>query len=202
MKIGIIGTGRMASALAARWARAGHDIFMGSRDAERGREAGAALGAQGGTYAQAAAHGEILLLATPWNATRDVLAGLGDLGGKPLIETTNNFGGAGDGDGATTEQVAAWAVNARVVKAFNTVFSPILTSDLTDRPTVFMVGDDDAAKRQVGQLISDAGFDPVDAGGAANARWLDALAQLIVHLGYQRGMGSGIAYKLIQARQS
>lgn len=197
MRVGIIGSGRMGTALGRRWAKAGHAVMFGSRDAAKAQGVAEQVGhgATGGSYAEAVAFGDVLLLATPWNATQSVIESLGDLGGKPLLECTNNFGESGEG--STTERVAAWAKNARVVKGFNTVFFGILESDThAERPTIFIAGDDEAAKREISTLITDAGFDPVDAGPLANAGWLDAMAQLIVHLGYSRGQGNRIAYRL------
>jgi hypothetical protein len=96
--------------------------------------------------------------------------------------------------------VAGWARGARVVKAFNTVFFQILHADQTsgERGTVVIVGDDAEAKRIVGGLIRDAGFEPLDAGGLKNAHHIDNLAALIVELGYGQGQGTNIAYKLVR----
>jgi predicted dinucleotide-binding enzyme len=86
-----------------------------------------------------------------------------------------------------------------VVKAFNTIFYQILEdpSPTQERPTVFIVGDDDV-KPTVAQLVLDAGCEPIDAGPLSNTRYVDALAQFIIHLGYGRGMGQHITYKLMR----
>lgn len=203
MNIGTIGSGRMANGLTRLWAKAGHHLLIGSRDAGKAQSvADAARRATGGsitggTYTDAVHFSEVLLLATPWSATREVIAALPPLREKMIVECTNYFG-PDTGEGATTEQIARWTHGARVVKAFNTLFFDLLEREtLDDRPTVFMAGDDMPAKAIVSQLILDARCEPVDAGPLAAARYLDALGQFIVHLGMMRGMGRGISYKLI-----
>lgn len=201
MKIGIIGTGRIGTAIGKRWVRAGHQVMFGSRDPQKAITSAERIGANasGGSYADAVNFGDVLLLSTPWNATREVLESLGSLEGKTLVDCTNNVTGDERG-GSTSEQIAGWAKGAKVVKAFNTIFYQILDADpatVQERPTVFIAGDDDA-KPTVTQLVLDAGCEPIDVGPLSNTRYLDALAQLIIHLGYGRGMGQHIAYKLVQ----
>ena len=201
MKIGIIGTGNIGSAVGKRWVAAGHQVMFGSRDPQKAATLAEQIGAnaKGGSYADAVSFGDALLLATPWSATREVLESLGSLEGKTLVDCTNNVTGDERG-GSTSEQIAGWAKGAKVVKAFNTIFYQILESDSSstqERPTVFIVGDDDV-KPIVTQLVLDAGCEPIDAGPLSNTRYLDALAQFIIHLGYGRGMGQHITYKLMR----
>src|SRR5436309_16042305 len=93
MTIGIIGSGNVGGSLGTRWARAGHSVVFGSRKPESGemKEVVAKAGstARAATFAEAVRAGDPLLLATPWEVTRDVVAGLGDLSGKVLIDATN-----------------------------------------------------------------------------------------------------------------
>lgn len=199
MKIGVIGTGRMGGALGQRWAAAGHQVMFGSREAHKGAALAAHIpGASAGSYAEAAAFGEVVVLATPWAVAQEVLAGL-PLAGKTLMEITNNLSGVGYETG-TSEQIAKWAPGARVVKAFNTIFSQLVVSAPgPEQPTVFVAGDDAEAKRLVAALVSDAGFAPLDVGGIDQSRMLDALARFIIHLGYNRGMGPHTSYRIIGA---
>jgi predicted dinucleotide-binding enzyme len=196
MKIGIIGTGKMGTALGRRWAQAGHEVCFGSRDPARAEAVAQTVGGntRGGHYSDAVAFGEVLLLSVPWKATQEVVESLGSLQGKVLLECTNNVGGD-DREAGTTELVSQWAKDAKVVKAFNTIFYQVIEAE-HEPLTVFIVGDDDA-KAKVTPLVRDAGFDPLDAGPIDNSHYLDALARFIIHLGYQRGMGQHIAYKLV-----
>jgi len=199
MKIGVIGTGRMGASLGRRWAAAGHQVMFGSRDAGKGADLVAHIpGAHAGSYAEAAAFGDVVVLTTPWQATQQVLAGL-PLAGKVLLETTNNLTGVGQEIG-TSEHIARWAPQARVVKAFNTIFSQLIASEPgAVRPTVFIAGDDAEATKVVAALVHDAGFTPLEVGGLDQSRMLDELARFIIHLGYTRGMGSRVSYSIIQA---
>lgn len=199
MKIGIIGTGRIGTGLAKHWTKAGHTIMFGSRDPEK---VAAELGGdiQAGTQEAAAQFGEVVVLAAPWNATEAVARAL-PLDGKIVIDCTNDLSPArAVSTVGTAQQVAEWARGAKVVKAFNTVFFQILHAEQTsgERGAVFIVGDDAEAKRIVGGLIRDAGFEPADAGGLKNAHHIDKLAALIVELGYGQGQGPNIAYKLVR----
>ncbi len=196
MKIGIIGTGRMGSALGRRWSHAGHQVMFGSRTPEKAVELSEKIGggAQGGTHEQAVAEADVIVLAVPFGAARETLAALGDLGGKILLDITNDF--AAD-DVSSAEQIAAWTHNGRTVKAFNTIFHTILTSDKTSNlGAVFYVGDDDAAKATVGNLIRDAGFDPIDTGVLTDGHFLDTLLKLIIQLSNKQGIGGGINYRV------
>jgi predicted dinucleotide-binding enzyme len=174
--------------------------MFGSRDLDKARQTGSEIGAQGGSYAQAATFGDVLLLSTPWDKTEDILRDLGALDGKIIIETTNNFTDH-DNPRSNTERIMAWTPGAKVVKAFNTVFQQIIHTDSAaakDRPSVFMAGDDTDAKQIVAQLIIDAGFDAVDVGPARNAKHVENLALAIIEFAYGQGMGTSVSFKLIK----
>ena len=199
MKIGIIGTGNMASGLGKRFARAGHEVMFGSRAPKKAQELAAAIGANasGGSQEDAAAFGEIVVLAMPFNAVRDTARSL-PLDGKIVIETTNNMGG---GSPTTTEQIQSWLPRAKVVKAFNTIFSNIIQSDVDptkERAAVFIAGDDKDAKQTVARAIGDIGFDAVDAGPARNAVHLENLVRFVIELGQGQGYGRTVAFKLVR----
>ncbi|MBW4437580.1 MAG: NAD(P)-binding domain-containing protein [Pleurocapsa minor GSE-CHR-MK-17-07R] len=200
MKIAIIGSGKMGKAIGTRWAAAGHSVFFGSREADKGRAIAAEVGhnAQGGTNAEGVAFADVLLVATPWSVTNALLGSFDSLAGKVLIDLTNNFGGA-DEDSASVQAIVEAARGAHVVKAFNTIFHHIVSGPPSEaQATVFFVGDDAGAKETTAALIRDAGLDPVDAGGLKDAAHLDNLAKFIVHLGYSRGLGNNVSYKLVR----
>jgi len=129
VKIGTIGAGQVGGTLGRAWAAKGHQVVLGVRD-PRGPKVQELVKATGGTAraaspAEAAAHGEVVLLATPWAAARAALRGAGDLTGKILVDATNPLEPeSGLALGHTTsagEEVARWAPGAKVVKAFNTL---------------------------------------------------------------------------------
>jgi predicted dinucleotide-binding enzyme len=209
MKIGIIGSGNVGGALGRRWAAAGHEILFSSRNPSSGAmqavvaEAGPT--ARAASPGEAAAEGEIVLLATPWNATRDAIRGAGSLEGKVLIDATNPLlpNLAGLEMGTTTsggEQVAGWAPGARVVKAFNTIGANIMADPGfgDSRPVLFYCGDDKAAKQKVHQLAAEIGFDAHDAGPLRQARLLEPFALLWISLALEHGYGREIAFRFLR----
>lgn len=202
MKIGIIGTGKMGSGLGRRWANAGHEVMFGSRDPAKAQQLAAQIGANasGGSQADAVNFADVLVLVTPWDRTESVLRSLGSLRGKIVIETTNNY--TDQNPLSTTERIMQWAPGAKVVKAFNGVFSQIIHADLAAqkaRADVFIAGDDAGAKAITSQLVEDAGFRAVDAGPAKNARHLENMAFFIIELGYNQGWGTKAGFQVVQS---
>lgn len=209
MKIGIIGSGNVGGALGTRWAKLGHEVIFGTRDPQGIEMQQLAARARGKTraalLADAAREGEVLLLATPWSAAQQVIASLGDLSGKILIDATNPLlpDLSGLAIGTTTsggEQVAGWARGAKVVKAFNTVGANIMENPAFEghRPVMFYCGDDADAKQVVARLISELVFEPVDAGPLKQARLLEPFAMLWISMAYRQGMGRDFAFEILR----
>ena len=209
MKIGIIAAGNVGGTLGTAWANAGHEVRWGVRDPSAGKVqalTGAVAGSSAGPIADAAAHGDVVVLTTPWgSATEDAIRNCGDLQGKILFDCTNPLkpglsGLALGHDTSAGEQVAAWAAGARVVKIFNTTGSNNMENpDYGGQPvTMFYAGDDAAAKQAAHQLAGDIGFEPIDAGPLANARLLEPLAMLWIYLAYPGGQGREIAFRLLR----
>lgn len=207
MRIGIIGPGKMGTGLARLWSAKGHDVMLGSRDASRGAEVAQPLGAnvRGGSIADAAAFGDVLVLATPWGGARESIQAAGNLQGKVVVDVTNplkaddSMALAVGGDSSGAEQVQQWAEGAHVVKAFNTVFQQILHAGPPSGPqlpAVFCCGDDAAAKETVLGLVREAGFDAVDAGPLQASRQVEPMAVLVIRLGYGQGLGTGTSFAL------
>lgn len=208
MNIGIIGSGNVGGALGTRWAQKGHQVVFGSRDPQ-GNEikqlvASAGKSARAATLAEAATS-DVLLLAMPWPVVKDVLASLGNLTNKILIDATNPLLPhlSGLALGTTTsagEQVARWVRGARVVKEFNIIGNNIMAdaSFKGEKPVLFYCGDDAAAKTAVHQLAEDIGFDPQDAGPLKQARLLEPFALLWITLAFQRGWGREFAFKVLR----
>jgi len=191
-----------------RWAQKGHRVVFGSRDPSAADMkkliADAGMTARASTLAEAAGN-NVLLLAMPWPATKDVIAGLGNLSGKTLIDATNPLHGdlSGLTVGTTSsgaEQVAEWARGAKVVKAFNTVGNNIMANASfgSERPVLFYCGDDAGAKKTVHELAQDIGFDAQDAGPLQQARLLEPFALLWISLAFQQGWGREFAFKVLR----
>jgi predicted dinucleotide-binding enzyme len=211
MNIAIVGTGEMAGALGRLWSHNGHKVMFGSRDPKRAEALAKSVGpnAAGGGIAEAGAFANTILLATPGSPhlVETLIRSLGLLSGKILIDCTNPL----SDDflsltvGHTTsgaEEIAKLAHGARVVKAFNTIASTVLASGNpaygTQVATVFYCGDDDSAKMLVKGLIEELGYEAIDAGPLRNARYLEPFAELVIQLGIPLGMGTNIAFKLMQ----
>jgi len=208
MHIGIIGTGAMGGALGKLWAGQGHTVtFSYSRDWQKlerlAQEAGHA--AKAGTLQEAAA-GDVVLISVLWSRIDDALVAAGSLRGKIVVDCMLPMT-ADDSDlaiGHTTsggEQLAEKS-GARVVKAFNQIFSDALAADNRqfgdDTPTMFYCGDDAESKRVVRGLIQQAGFEPVDAGKLERSRFLEPLGLLIGTLALEEGWGPQIGLKLLR----
>ncbi|RIK39663.1 MAG: F420-dependent NADP oxidoreductase [Chloroflexi bacterium] len=209
MKIAVIGTGNVGRALGPRWAANGHQVTYGSRDphSQKVRDLVAASGANASatTSPEAAADAEVVVLATPWEATEAIVRSFGDLTGKLVVDATNpltheELGLSVGHTSSAGEQVAAWAKGARVVKAFNMTGARNMTNpDYHGQPiTMFICGDDAEAKRVVAGLTTELGFESVDAGSLSVARELEPLAVLWIRLAYMLGLGTNIAFKLLR----
>ncbi len=205
MRIGVIGTGNMGSGLGRQLSAKGHDVFMGSRDKEKGRQVGGQLGARGGTVREAAEHGEVVVLAVPWWGVKDSIAAAGALAGKVVVDVTNPYTDAtysklDHSVSSAMEEIAKLAPGARLVKAFNHVFAQIVHSspDFKGTPaSVFICGDDTEAKKTVSKLAHELGYEPVDAGPQAMARYIEGLAAINVMRAYGMGIGTDQALHLI-----
>ena len=209
MKIAIIGTGRVATVLGTRWASLGHEIRFGSRapadNKARAVAEAAGANAAAASIAEAAQFGEVVVLATPFEATQLAIREAGDLTGKIVVDCTNpfkpNLGGLSLGlDDSAGESVARWAVDARVVKAFNTTG----TGNMADPKygagdlAMFICGDDEGAKETVAELAAGLGFDVVDAGPLEASRLLEPMAALWVNLAYKLGHGADVGFRLLR----
>jgi hypothetical protein len=194
MKIGIVGSGKMGSALGRLWAKAGHEVvFSDILDVGKLQELAASAGpnARAGTIAEAAAWGEVILLGVHWSAHREAIDACGNLAGKILIDVINpvapDFSDLEFGfTTSASEEIAKRAAGAKVVKAFNTIPSPVFALEgcriAGQKVSVFHCGDDPDAKHKVAQLISDAGFEPVDSGPLTSARYLEAAGMLLIRI--------------------
>ncbi|WP_268899062.1 NADPH-dependent F420 reductase [Haloarcula rubra] len=198
MRIGIVGTGSVGSALARGLSAANHDVVLGSRDPS---SASPDLRDRADVVAvldqrAAAAHGDVVVLAVPAGVVTDVASDLADtLAGKTVVDTTNEYPAAGE-DRALALRVADVLPEAAVVKAFNTIGAERMTDPVVDgeRATMFVAG---AETDVVERLAADLGFDVVVAGDLSTAGHLEHLARFWIHLSVARGRD--IAFRFLES---
>ncbi|QFG25252.1 NADPH-dependent F420 reductase [Actinomadura sp. WMMB 499] len=194
MRIGVLGAGNMADALAGQWVRAGHEVLIGARTPAKAAALAGRLGCAGGGLRDAAEFGAAVLLAVPhdgaMDALRDAGAAEGVLAGRVLIDCTNPmappFEALTTGGGPSAARRIADASGARVVKAFN--LCPDGVWRMT--PPVFggrplgvpLCGDDADALEAVGGLVRDLGCVPMRGGSLARAALLEAATAFTVGL--------------------
>ena len=208
MNIGIIGAGSVGGALGTGWAQKGHSVLFGVRDASSLslhkllERAGAS--ARAGSVEDAGAC-DVVVLATPWDATASAIRRAGALTGKVLLDCTNpllpDLSGLILGNTTSGgEKVAEWAPRARVVKIFNTTgFGNMANPVYGGEPaSMLYCGDDAEAKKIAAQLAGDLGFDPIDAGPLTQSRLLESYALLWITLAIKQGLGMNIAFKLMR----
>ncbi|MBA3848750.1 MAG: F420-dependent NADP oxidoreductase [Opitutus sp.] len=201
MNVAIIGAGNVGSALGRSWAKAGHTIIYGVRNPHGGKtQPPSFAGASSRLIPDAVRAGDVVVLATPWNAIKDVASQLGDTKGRIIVDCTNPLALNSEGSlglelGSTTsgaEEIQKLLPAAHVVKAFNTYgwenFGNSAYPGYGDlRPVMFHCGDSDEAKEVVAKLAADLGFEPVDTGGLGMARSLEPLALLWIRLAIREG---------------
>ena len=211
MKIGLIGTGRLGSALGKIWAEKGHMIMFGSRDPQKAKKLADSIGsnASGGTYEEAAKFGDVIILAVPWSGAKESIKTAGDLDGKIIVDSTTTAAPHLGGPlvrrtPSAAEKVAKWAVGAKVIKAVHTIGVESLNNLQfgSQQASLFICGDNLEAKSIVRTLGEDIGFEVIDAGPLSNARLTEPLAMLWIELAYKQGMGTDIAFKLLRRRKA
>ncbi|MFL5781540.1 MAG: NADPH-dependent F420 reductase [Thermoleophilaceae bacterium] len=198
MRIGVLGTGVVGQTIATKLVELGHEVTMGARSAgsEKAVEwaSGAGEGAAEGSFADAAAHGELLFNCTAGTASLEALraAGEEELRGKVLVDVSNPLDFSQgmpptlsvSNDDSLGEQIQREFPGARVVKALNTVNTAVMIEPI-EGTNLFVCGDDEAAKRQVVELIGDFGWPSdsvVDMGGIEQARGTEMYLALWIRL--------------------
>jgi predicted dinucleotide-binding enzyme len=180
MRIGIVGTGNIGRTVAEHLVAAGHEVALGN---SRGPESLADLVAELGANATAATpedaveFGEVVVLAIPFRHRED-LPNADLFAGKIVADAMNPYTedfGVMDLDTPSSRLVAEQFPDARVVKAFNTMYWETLReearpdADPANRLALFVAGDDDAAEATVADLIAEIGFAPVDTGSLGDS---------------------------------
>jgi 8-hydroxy-5-deazaflavin:NADPH oxidoreductase len=201
MKIGVLGTGSVGRRIATKLVELGHEVTMGSRSAESEglREWLGETGnsARGGTFADAAAVGELLFNCTSGEASLEALkaAGANNLAGKVLVDVANPLDFSAGmpptlsvcNDDSLGERIQAAFPEARVVKALNTVNNQVMVEParLPGAHNIFVCGNDEAAKAQVSELLQSFGWSAgqiVDLGDIGGARGTEMYLPLWLRL--------------------
>jgi NADPH-dependent F420 reductase len=210
MKIAILGgTGKEGSGLALRWANAGHEVIIGSRDPEKARrvaeELNLALGSErvrGTDNLSAAQEAEVVVLSVPYAAHKDTLNSVkAALAGKILIDVTVPVNPADytrvmlpPGGSASKEAQALLGDQVKVVTAFQNISATHLKKlDAPIHCDVLVCGDDDSAKQVGMQLVADAGMKAWDAGPLDNAVVVEGLTAILLGINKRHKVkGAGI----------
>ncbi|MEO0404042.1 MAG: NAD(P)-binding domain-containing protein [Bacteroidota bacterium] len=204
MKIAIIGTGNVGGALATKWSKAGHDIFLGVRDTFSFK--GQSLLNNANTSAhpikEAVQHAEIVLIATPAPHAIDVAKSLGDTDGKIIIDSMNIVMGRGpEGYTNTAEAILDNTQTNDVIKCFNTTgFNNMVDSNYGDQNLdLFCAGESSEAKQLVQGLAKDAGFGQCyDIGENDKFYLMEQFAWFWINLAMFQGHGREIGFKLMK----
>lgn len=197
MDIGIIGAGSVGKGLAAGLARGGHHVALYARDAKNVRKAAAETGATAATSLEAVVtSADVVVLAVPFGAVEEIATAIRPLvAGKVVIDVTNAAkpdwsGPLFSGSVSAASTISAWLPEARIVKAFNTIFAANLAPGRTVDGQVLdalVAGDDADAKAVASELATDLGFRPIDAGNLSAAGLLESLAWLNISLNARGG---------------
>ncbi len=211
MKVGILGSGDVAKALAAGFLKHGHTVVMGTRDqAKLADWLAQQPGAQVGSFSEAAKSGELVVLAVKGSVALEALraAGAVNLAGKPIIDATNPIADTPPINGvlkfftsldeSLMERLQREFAAARFVKAFNSVGNPFMVNPQFKggKPTMFICGNDEAAKQIVGGILDQFGWETADMGKAEAARAIEPLCMLWCIPGFLRNQWSH-AFKLL-----
>jgi predicted dinucleotide-binding enzyme len=200
MNIGLLGSGNVAKHLGAGFLKRGHGVMLGTRDpAKLAQWQGAeGNGSSVGSFADAAAFGDVVVVATLAAATLDVLAAVGPekFDGKIVMDATNPLRFDESGPHLTVgftdslgEQVQRALPRAHVVKVFNTVGAEFMVDPqfAGGPPDMFIAGDDERAKKVVAHFANDFGWNAIDMGGIERSRELEALCIVWVTYGFRSG---------------
>lgn len=182
-KIGIVGSGRVGTAIGTAWLKAGHEVMFSSTNLEKNKQLAASLGpnAKAGTPREAAAFGDVLVVSVPYTALPSLGKELADLiKGKIIIDTSNpierrdgEMGLAAREKGAGLAS-AEYLPGARIVRAFNAIGAARMAVANQDPGKIGMpiAGEDTKAIEVASALIRDVGYEPVLVGGYAMGKYL------------------------------
>lgn len=213
MKIAILGSGMVGEALASGFLKYGNEVRRASRDPQKLADWREKAGAKAstGTFAEAAAWGDLVVLAVKGTAAEEAvrLAGVANLAGKTVLDATNPIAEAAPQNGvlqyftgpneSLMERLQQQAPEARFVKAFSCVGSAhMVNPDFGgQQPTMFICGDSAEAKAQTREILTQFGWDVEDTGASTAARAIEPLCILWCIPGFRENRW-GHAFKLLR----
>jgi predicted dinucleotide-binding enzyme len=212
-KIGIVGSGMVGQALAKGFIKHGYDVMIGTNNKDKHAELKEATGRRAGVgpFSETAAYGDTIVLAVKGTAAEEALksAGMDNLKGKTVIDATNPIADTAPVNGvlqyftspneSLMERLQQLAPEARFVKAFSCVGNALMVDpDFGGpKPTMFICGDDDDAKKEVEGILETFGWDYEDMGSAEAARAIEPLAMLWCIPGFRENRWTH-AFKLLK----
>ena len=190
-KVGILGSGLVAQSLGKGFAKYGYDVMLGTRDSSKLADYQSSTNVKVGTFEDAAKYGEIIVLAVKGTVAEVFVKGLAAfLKEKPVIDTTNPIGDTPPQNGVLSfftklddslmERLQRLAPEAYFVKAFNSVGNNFMVDPAfpDGKPTMFICGNDDNAKKQVEKILDQFGWETSDMGKVEGARAIEPLCIL------------------------
>jgi 8-hydroxy-5-deazaflavin:NADPH oxidoreductase len=210
-KVGVLGSGSVAKVLARGFLSNGHDVMMGTRDATKlGDFQKQQPAVKVGSFDQAAAYGELIVLAVKGIVAGTLVTDLAShLSGKTVIDTTNPIAAAPPVNGvlkyftnldeSLMERLQRAVPKANFVKAFNSVGNEFMVNPKISGgpPTMFIAGNSDNARKEVTDVLKMFGWDICDLGKAESARAIEPLCMLWC-IPLMQGGGRNHAFKLLK----
>lgn len=220
MRVGIIGSGGVGQTLAAGFTAKGHEVVLGTRDVKKAlaNTTPNAMGAPGlgtwakanpkvkvATFAEAAKHGEVCVLAVHGENTAEAVkaAGPDNLAGKLVIDTGNPLEGGPDGlhkakaiPDSCLQVAQRAAPKAKLVKAWNCTPGHLMVNPKQGPGDQLICGDDAAAKKQAAAILKEFGWGVADVGGSNKAPYVEATAIAVCNYAINNGQDWGWILKL------
>jgi 8-hydroxy-5-deazaflavin:NADPH oxidoreductase len=213
MKVGVIGSGVVGQTLAAGFLKHGHEVAVGTRDPGKLKDfASKHPGIQVLRFPEAAVFGDVVVLAVEGQVAPEALKLVGPkaLKGKTVIDACNPIGGGPPVNGVLSyftthtdslmERLQKAYPEAHFVKAFNSVGAGQMVNPqfAGGRPTMFICGNNDAAKKTVARICEEFGWEAEDMGAVEAARAIEPLCMLWCIPGIGKGDWSPHAFKLLR----
>jgi len=211
-KIGVIGSGVVGQTLAKGFIKHGYDVTIGSNDPKKRDDLKSKTNANVGSFEETAKSAALVVLAVKGGAAEAAItsAGFANLAGKTIIDTTNPIADAPPVNGvlkyftslddSLMERLQKLVPEAHFVKAFSCVGNALMVNpDFKGvRPTMFICGNDDRAKREVSAIVDQFGFEAADMGAVEAARAIEPLCMLWCIPGFQSNSWTH-AFKLLKS---